>query len=253
MLTMCFRPMRHRILAGLVLAVGLLLSQSVPAAPPSGSAPDSGSPASSLDLRPAFEKWGLTPRVQGRRNTCSVFTVAGALEYALASKTNHATRLSAEFLNWASNQAMRDTQDGGFFSDLWRGFTIYGACPEQDMPYQDKFDPERAPSEEAKDHARQLHEIGLQLHWIKAWNRNTGLTDKQFAAVKQVLNRQWPVCGGFRWPKVVRWKDDVLEMAPPEGVFDGHSVLMVGYRDDPQQPRRDRAGQRSRVAPTVSR
>jgi C1A family cysteine protease len=25
-------------------------------------------------------------------------------------------------------------------------------------------------------------------------------------------------------------------MAPPEGVFDGHSVLLVGYADDPQQP-----------------
>jgi len=25
-------------------------------------------------------------------------------------------------------------------------------------------------------------------------------------------------------------------MAPPEGVFDGHSVLLIGYRDDPQQP-----------------
>ena len=25
-------------------------------------------------------------------------------------------------------------------------------------------------------------------------------------------------------------------MCPPEEVFDGHSVLLVGYHDDPQQP-----------------
>jgi hypothetical protein len=235
MATRCFSVTSHRILGGSLWAVGLLLVQSVFAGPLSGSAPNGGSLAQSIDLRPALDKWGLGPRVQGKRGTCSVFAVTGALEYAVARKTDHATRLSVEFLNWASNQAIRETKDGGFFSDLWRGFAVYGICPEEDMPYQDKSDPARTPSEDAKDHARLLHEVGLQLHWIKPWNRNTGLTDPQFAAIKQVLNRQWPVCGGFRWPKVVRWKEGVLEMAPPEGVFDGHSVLIVGYRDDPNQ------------------
>jgi hypothetical protein len=189
-----------------------------------------------VDLRPAFEKWGLGPRVQGKRNTCSVFTVTGALEYALASKTDHATRLSVEFLNWASNQAAHDTDDGSFFSDAWTGFTIYGICPEEDMPYQEKFDGGRTPSEAAKEHAGRLRESGLRLHWIKPWDPNTGLSDAEFVAIKKTLNQQWPVCGGFRWPRKVEWKDDVLQMAPPEGVYDGHSVLIVGYRDDASQP-----------------
>ena len=218
----------HQVFIGVALAVSWVF-------PGSGLARSS---SADVDLRHAFEKWDLTPRVQGKRNTCSVFTVAGAMEYATANKTGRTPRVSVEFLNWASNQAVRDNDDGSFFSDLWRGFTIYGACPEQDMPYQDKFDPNRAPSEEAKDHARQMHEVGLQLHWIKPWNPNTGLTDAHLAAIKRVLRQQWPVCGGFRWPKQVKWKDDVLEMAPPEGVFDGHSVLLVGCRDDPQQPGR---------------
>jgi alpha-galactosidase len=56
-------------------------------------------------------------------------------------------------------------------------------------------------------------------------------------AVKQALCREWPVCGGFRWPKnPVKWKDDILETPPSDGVIDGHSVLLVGYRDDPEQP-----------------
>jgi len=230
MLRAHYRLRSYRILGNLVLAIGMLASQSVLAAPSSG-----GAPASSIDLRPAFEKWGLGPRVQGKRNTCSVFAVVGALEYAVASKEDRGTRLSVEFLNWASNQALHDAHDGSFFSDLWQGFTIYGVCPEPDMPYQDKFDPERAPSEDAKDHARRLHEVDLRLHWIKPWNPNTGLADKQFLAIKDVLRGQWPVCGGCRWPKQVRWKDDVLEIAPPEGVYDGHSVLLVGYKDDPAQ------------------
>jgi hypothetical protein len=222
------------------LGFSIALSQSTVANPKSQicSAPDSGSLASSIDLRPSFEKWELGPRIQGNRNTCSVFTMAAAFEYALASKTDRPTRLSVEFLNWASNQALHQMQDGSFFSDIWRGFTTYGACPEQDMPYQDKFDPKRTPSQNAKDHALRLHQVGFRLHWIKPWDPNTGLTQEQFVAIKGVLSRQWPVCGGFRWHKKDRtqWKDDVLQMVPPTDVIDGHSVLLVGYRDDPQQP-----------------
>lgn len=224
-------------LACLTWLASVLFTPSVLAAPPASGLPDTGSLAESVDLRPAFEKWGLERRVQGNRNTCSVFAVTGALEYALAAKRGRATRLSVEFLNWASNRALRDMNDGSFFSDLWRGFTIYGACPEEDMPYQDKFDPRRRPSSDAREHARLLHEVGLRLHWIKRWNPNTGFTEKQLVAIKRVLNRQWPVCGGLRWPKKpVRWEKDVLETPPPDGVVDGHSVLIVGYRDDPQQP-----------------
>jgi len=235
--TMCFILTFHRVFGSLALVASLFLLQCVLAAPPSISPPDTGSLASSIDLRPTFEKWDLGPRVQGKRNTCSAFTITGALEYALASKREGGTRLSVEFLNWASNQVLRQTKDGGFFSDLWKGFMIYGVCPEQDMPYQDNFDSGREPSQEAREHALELRKLGLRLHWIKPWNPNTGLTEEQLIDIKHVLNKQWPVCGGFRWPKEpVQWKNDVLEMPPPEGVFDGHSVLIVGYRDDPEQP-----------------
>ena len=229
--------MLYRVLGSLALGTGLLVSPGVLAGPPSGARPDTASMANGIDLRPAFAKWELGPRVQGKRNTCSVFTVAGALEYAVANKSGRGTRLSVEFLNWGSNEALGEKDDGSFFSDLWRGFTIYGACPEQDMPYQDKFDPGREPSQEARYRARLLHEVGLRLHWIKPWNPKTGLTEQQLHSVRDVLNQRWPVCGGFRWPKKpVRWKDDVLETPPPDGVVDGHSVLIVGYRDDPDQP-----------------
>lgn len=237
MSTLVFLPAFLRGLGRLALAAGLLLSPSVLAARAPSNPAEAGSPAFGVDLRPAFEKWGLQRRVQGKRKTCSVFAVAGALEYALARKTDRGTRLSVEFLNWASNRALGEAQDGSFFSDLWRGFTIYGACPEGDMPYQEAFDPGPRPSEKARDHARQLHEVGLRLHWIKRWNPNTGLAEKQLAAIKRVLDRRWPVCGGLRWPKKpVRWKGNILETPPPDGVVDGHSILMVGYRDDPDQP-----------------
>jgi hypothetical protein len=192
--------------------------------------------ASSIDLRPVYTNWGLPLRLQGDRSTCSVFTMAAAMEYALAAQQRRAIILSVEFLNWASNEATRNSADGSFFSDIWTGFVAYGACQETDMPYQAKYDPKLRPSDTAMRSASELREAGLRLHWIKAWDVKTGLTDAQFLEIKKTLARQWPVCAGLRWPKQQRWTDSVLEMAPPEGVVDGHSVLLVGFRDDPKQP-----------------
>ncbi len=190
----------------------------------------------SADLRPAFTNWGLTQRLQGGRGTCSVFTMTGAIEYALASRQHPGLPLSVEFLNWASNEATHEAEDGSFFSDLWTGFGTHGICREIDMPYAPKFDPARRPSETALKQAREVLQAGLRFHWIKPWDVNTGLTDAHFAQIKETIVKGWPVCGGFRWPKVERWNDGVLEMRPPDGVVDGHSVLLVGFRDNPGQP-----------------
>lgn len=191
---------------------------------------------SSVDLRPEFQRFGLEPRAQGARGTCSVFAITGALEYALAKRSGRADRLSVEFLNWASNAAIGEAADGGFFSDLWTGFEKYGVCDEQDWPYRDTFDPLVAPSGDVQRRARGRRELALRMHWIKPWNPRTGLTDGEFAAIQQALRGQWPVCGGLRWPKVERWHNGVLAMAPPEGVRDGHSVLLVGFEDSPDWP-----------------
>ena len=138
-----------------------------------------------MDLRPEFQRLGIEPRVQGQRGTCSVFAIAGALEYALARRSGSGERLSVEFLNWASNAAIGETEDGGFFSDLWTGFETYGVCGEQDWPYRDKFDPLVEPSEQAQRYARERRELGLRLHWIKPWNPHTGLTDVEFRAIQR--------------------------------------------------------------------
>ena len=189
-----------------------------------------------VDLRPLFEKWGLERRQQGGRPTCSVFTVVGALEFALAKSRPPGERLSVEFLNWAANQGTRGQRDGGFFSELWDGFAAYGICNEQRMPYRAEFDASQNPDADTLAEAKSRLALGLKLRWIKQWNVNTGLADTEFLAIKHTLNQGWPVCGGFRWPKQETWKDEVLQMCPPESVFDGHSVLLVGYRDEPGQP-----------------
>jgi len=189
-----------------------------------------------VDLRPVFRDLGLATRAQGTRGTCSVFTVTRAIEYALGKKQPRESRLSVEFLNWASNRGIRERRDGGFFSDLWKGFETYGICDEKHMPYAAEFDPKRRPSSAALTDARRYREAGLRLHWIKPWDPTRGLKDAQFAAVKETLRQGWPVCGGFLWPKKPQWADGILQMATRDNVRDGHSVLLVGFRDDPAQP-----------------
>jgi hypothetical protein len=191
---------------------------------------------SCVDLRPALEMWGLPTRRQGARGTCSVFTVTGALEYAVAFRQRHGTRLSVEFLNWAAHRAVKRTQDGGFFSEIWMGYETFGICPEDDQPYQPQFDVALQPNPAALQHAKDAHNHGLTLHWIKEWDVHTGLTTAQMAGIRATLAISWPVCGGFRWPKKAVWIEGVLQLCPPAEVFDGHSVLLVGYRDDPQLP-----------------
>ncbi|MCC6970663.1 MAG: DUF2961 domain-containing protein [Phycisphaerales bacterium] len=190
----------------------------------------------SADLRPKFAGFGLTPRVQGGRGTCSVFAVTQAREFAVARRKGVGERLSEEFLNWASNQAVGETADGGFFSDLWKGFEKYGVCAEPAMPYREKFEPDASPSADATAQAAAAQKLGLQLHWIKEWDVNTGLTAEHLASIKRTIAGGWPVFTGLRWPKHAEWDNNVLRMAAPADVFDGHSILFVGYRDDPAMP-----------------
>ncbi len=210
----------------------VLLLLSVPAAV---RAADSTLPPT-VDLRPQFESWGLAARQQGNRPTCSAFTVTVALEYAVAKQNGSGKRFSVEYLNWAANQEAGDTDDGAFFSDLWKGFAKHGVCAEEAMPYQEKFKPTEPPGATAMADAREHPLPGMEIHWIKEWDVNTGLTIPQLTSIRQNLHAGWPVCGGFRWPHNAQWVDGILQMCASNTVYDGHSVLLVGYRDDAQQP-----------------
>lgn len=216
-------------LAGIAVAALVVVPHAGAAEPPANL------PAS-VDLRPSFQKWGLETRKQGGRGTCSVFAITGGLEYAAAASTGKGTQLSVEFLNWAAHHAVNRRTDGGFFSDMWKGFLAYGVCPEEALPYRAQFDADLQPEPAVVDRAKQAQALPLQFHWIKEWNPRTGLTPEHVAGIKRTLASNWPVCGGLRWPKREHWDNGVLTMCGPEAVFDGHSVLLVGYRDDPAQP-----------------
>jgi hypothetical protein len=188
------------------------------------------------DLRARFDSWNLPPRRQGKRPTCSVFAVAGALEYALAARQDRGIRLSVEFLNWAGHRSTDRTADGGFFSELWDGFAADGICPEATLPYRARYEAALDPGPAARAAARAYRDTGFQLHWIKRWDVATGLSEAELTAIRATIAAGWPVCGGLRWPRGAGWRINLLQGCAPEKVYDGHSVLLVGYRDHAADP-----------------
>jgi hypothetical protein len=175
-----------------------------------------------VDLRPGFNRYRLTIKVQGARDTCHVFTVVAALEYAVARKYNYGVGLSEEYLNWAANQASKQAVDGATFMELAQGLKRWGVCEEEFMPYGPAFNPAQRPSSEALDSAREIHNLNFRWHWIKApvspdtksdADNSNQLRDSHIESIKDVLRKGWPVCAGRE-----------------------HNVLIVGFHDDAQQP-----------------
>jgi len=169
---------------------------------------------SHVDLRPQLDAWGLGPRAQGSRGTCSVFTTTAALEFAYAKRTGKPVVFSPEYLNWAADKVHGNMErDGQFFSGCIDGFRVHGICPESDMPYQREFHADRQPSAAALADATRIRDLGFEFHWVRFWHRSKGMRNWQVKDIREVLAKGYPV-----------------------GVGSDHSRLMVGYRDDESAP-----------------
>lgn len=192
----------------------VVAQQSAPAKTP---APQPAALPSSTDLRPHLTQLGFTPRPQGHRGTCSIFTTCESIEFAIAKRTGSAKRLSPEFVNWAASQAAGGPSDGNFFHNALAGFEQHGVCTETLMPYQENFDAKHAPTSDALADAKALREQakeGVAIRWIVPWQPNHfGVNAEQFAEIKRVLASGYPVASGS-----------------------GHSRLLVGYQDNPEKP-----------------
>lgn len=171
----------------------------------------------------------MSLKCQGPRGTCSVFAVTAAIEHAVARRARAGVRLSEEFLNAVANRVDGSRADGGFFHDIWRGYERHGICEERYLPYAAKFDPDLRIPPGAWANARSRRLRGFRLAWIKEWDVATGLSTRHLDAVRATLLRGVPVLAGMRWPREPVWDGDLLRMCPPADVFDGHSVLIVGF------------------------
>jgi papain like protease len=196
-------------------------------------APGAALPAQ-VDLVPEFGKLGLTPLAQGNRDVCSLFAITALAEFESGrQKSKPSGRLSEEFLIWAANKATGRPGDQAMFYEAVHGLETFGICQAGLMPYSPTANARHEPSAKALENARELAGH-WRVHWVRRWNVARPLDEAELKGIKRALASGHPVACGLRWPKVL--KGDVLrEVPPPRGVFDGHSIVLVGYADDPKQ------------------
>ncbi len=178
---------------------------------------------------------GLTARQQGDRGDCSLFAVTGVVELEVGRESNsRPSRLSEEFLIWAAHEATGTTGDQAMFYEAVHGLNVLGICSEELMPYRSTRDAIRRPSSAASANAKEESQR-WRVHWIKRWDMQCPLNPPQMLAIRQALAAGHPVACGLRWPKQLDGYQ-LLEVLPPEKVFDGHSIMFTGYTEDAQRP-----------------
>jgi hypothetical protein len=191
--------------------------------------------APEADLRPTILKHGLQVKSQGSRNTCSVFAITFLHEYMFATRKNFGTGadFSEEYLNYVKNAVNGTTKDGGFFDEIDNGYQAWGCYMLDLVPYKTAFDPKFEVSSKYMCVARKWPR--LKADFIKTWDNTRGLNDAELQEVLGYLKRDTPIAVGLLWPNDFRVASrlGVPVAATPQtrdGVFDGHSVALVGFR-----------------------
>jgi hypothetical protein len=204
-----------------------------------------------VDLRPQIDSLGLAVKNQGNRGTCSVFATTFLIEYqaARAQKANGG-ELSEEYLNWAKNQANKTDFDGGKFSDIIHGYETFGMVTQSNMPDQANFDPKHPATPQKSTIATGKAFPRYRFGFIKEWNNQNGMTDKELEATKAALRSGRPVATGIWWlnhfETVMVAQVPLLKEYPRSAnknrdaaknpMFDGHSIDLVGYHEGSEFP-----------------
>ena len=118
-------------------------------------------------------------------------------------------------------------------SEAFHGLETLGICRAKLMPYEPNANAHRKPSMNALENARSRARR-WRIHWVRRWNTARPLDDAELRAIKQAVAAGHPVACGLRWPNDLQ--GHVLSEVPnSRDVFDGHSIVLAGYTDNPQQ------------------
>jgi len=184
-----------------------------------------------VDLTPQFQAFGLTPDVQGARADCSLFAITALAEFEWAKHgPRPQPRFSEEFLIWAADEASGSTGDQAMFFKAVHGLNTHGICKRELMPYQKRSNPKRKPSTAALGDAKGRSDR-WRVEWIRRWDTKRPASNQQLLAIKVALANGHPVACGLRWPKSLKGFE-LLDVPPPDDVFDGHSIVFTGYQDE---------------------
>lgn len=184
-----------------------------------------------VDLRPLYSSLGLYFKNQGRRPSCSVFAVVGAVEYELARTTGLPGPLSEEFLIWA----VRDLQpgipidDGYHFHEVVSALQLRGITTQALVP--NTFG---VPLRDIRPGPTALADAAMRRNVVPLWFRRDD--PDLLARIVHTLNEGSPVIVGLRWPhwRTLRNNPLLRDQQPLAG--GGHAVTLVGYRCPDRDP-----------------
>jgi len=193
-----------------------------------------------VDLRPKFKELGIGIRSQGRRPSCAIHAIVGALEFLEGRRTGKAENLSEPYLYWATlktlgrydqfdswdSETSADSDAGFHLQEVFQALRAYGVPNAEESEGLDSFgksgDLEK-PSEEIIQKARSRSEI--RAFAVPGRDKSILLGN-----IVHALNAGEPVVVGMGWPlyRAIR-KTAYLDGQTPRENY-GHAVTLVGYR-----------------------
>ncbi len=190
-------------------------------------------------LQPEFIRLNLGAKNQGRRPSCAIYAIVGALEFQNFRLSGVPEKLSEEYLVWATRRSLGQTgpaaalprdetgepvADAGYtLPSVVTALQLYGIPPAADMPNQPGLAPGQVPAPTSalieKARAHRLAVIAPL---------PGGDSAARLAALVHALNAGFPVPAGLRWPSERSIRGGVLSDQQPlaEGA---HAVVFLGY------------------------
>lgn len=184
-----------------------------------------------VDLRPRYFELGLYTKDQGRRPSCAVFAVLGALEFHYSLAEGKAALLSEEFLIGAARRINPDQEEFNGFSigEVVAAIERYGVVRADAMPNNLGGPPgEWVMSPEVREEALGRRKVRIR--------RAAGSKGEKIEAILRELKNGYPVAISLAWPPegVVARVHTLRDQPVQEGA--GHAVTVVGYQPASNDP-----------------
>ncbi len=192
-----------------------------------------------INLRPRFDDLGFTPKNQGYRPSCAIFSIISALEFQSAEDRGSPETFSEEYVYWATLKALgrmpkQDLDNGteptdrfndisavdaGFsLPDVITGMRAYGVITRDRMP-NNSFGKASTPPEDVINDARYSRKLSIQLL--------PGSGANLVKNIVHALNAGLPVPLGMYLPD---GPSSAMREIDSRGVPGrGHAVTVVGY------------------------
>lgn len=192
-----------------------------------------------VDLRPAFRELGIGVRNQGRRPSCAIHAIVGALEYLEGSLSGEAKNFSEYYLYWATLKTLGrfdqsshwvsrgEDEDAGFLlPEVLQAIRTFGIPTIEEAPGLGNS----GIGKEAEPPSTEIVEIARQRVDLRSFSVPGRTREVRLGNIVHALNTGAPVVIGMGWPYFhsIR-KTALIESQKPRPGY-GHAVTLVGYR-----------------------